>query len=83
VFGIGKLLDSLFARNETEHNKNNNPSQNKASRTNWMDKNKIGSFQNNPYKTTTQEELMDLPLDNLHMILDNISLLQERKQRTK
>jgi hypothetical protein len=80
------ILSSWFARNETEHNKNNNPilqaKTKLVEQIEWI-KTKIGNFQSNPYETTTQEELMDLPIDNLHMILDNILSLQGRKQRTK
>jgi ribonuclease HI/Zn finger protein HypA/HybF involved in hydrogenase expression len=75
------VLESWFARNETEHNLNNNKTEiskrKLVEQILWL-KQKINSKTEHPYKDTNDMTLMKLPVNNLNIMVEQIENIYER-----
>ena len=70
------MLDSWFARNESEHNLNDNSTEIAKTKLieqiTWL-KEKINTSTEHPYKNISDEELKQLPTNNLNMMVEQIT----------
>jgi hypothetical protein len=76
-------LSAWFARNNVEHDNDNNPvlrSKMKLIEQIMWTKTKTEQHRTHQYTDLQGTELLELPLDNLHMILENLESMKIRKK---
>ena len=75
------VLDSWFARNEVEHNLDNNATEISKKKLieqiSWLNR-KIDHKVTNPYSNITEDELRNLPKNNLNIMVDQINNIYMR-----
>ena len=75
------VLDSWFARNEVEHNFDNNATEISKKKLieqiSWLNR-KIDHKVTNPYSNITEDELRNLPKNNLNIMVDQINNIYMR-----